>query len=86
VLEVNARLGKKNGVPPELQSATRPRSMDKWRGFLCRRSDFRTKAFLTYLHEDEEETIQALRSYNKQNEKQKTSERMSRTNGSFARN
>jgi hypothetical protein len=86
VLEVNARLEKKNDVPTELQGSTRPRSMDKWRGFLHKRSDFRTKAFLTYLHEDEEETIQVIRQHNTHSEKQKTAERMSRMNRQFAGN
>lgn len=78
VLESNSRLEKKNEVPDELQSSSRPRSLDKWRGFLYRRNDFRTKAFLTILHEDEEETIGVLRAHNKQKKTERQNNRFAK--------
>jgi len=75
VLEYNARLEKKNEVPDELRSSSRPRPVDKWRGFLYGRNDITTKAFLTILHEDEEDTCRTIRQHNTQKEHDKKNKR-----------
>lgn len=85
-LEMNCRIEKKNEVPDELCGSTKPRSLDKWRGFLHGRGDAAGKAFLTLLHEDEEDTIRAIRQYRSQKEKSKEGGRMDAIQRRMGRN
>jgi len=66
VLEFNSRIGKKNAIPHELCNDTRSGSVDRWRGFFNGRRKVQTTPFLKFLHEDEERSCEAIRSYKKQ--------------------
>jgi len=84
-LEMNTRLEKKNEVPGELCCSSKPRSLDKWRGFLHGRAGADAKTFLTLVHEDEEDTIRTIRQYRSQKEKNKEGGRMDAINRRMGR-
>jgi hypothetical protein len=80
VLNLNTRLEKKNAVPDDLRGVSTPGPVDRWSGVFVGRRDLKSKTFIEFIIEQEENTRASLREYKNAKNREKKSKRGAKGN------